>query len=102
MKPYSFYCFFTNVIKTTIVSPIARPTPKIIAVNTPDLAAGNTTRMIVSHLFAPSANEASRKTFGTEFHKILKPFYDILPKFITERRMPFYVGEVILFASIQK
>ena len=42
------------------------------------------------------------KTFSPEFHRISKSFFDILPKFITEIRMPFYIGEVILFASIQK
>lgn len=42
------------------------------------------------------------KTFGPKFYRISKSFFDILPKFITEIRMPFYIGEVILFASIQK
>jgi hypothetical protein len=40
------------------------------------------------------------KTFSPEFHRNSKSIFDILPKFITEIKMPFYIGEVILFASI--
>ncbi len=39
------------------------------------------------------------KTFGPEFHKILKPFYSILPAFIVNRRLPFYAGETIVLAN---
>ncbi len=42
------------------------------------------------------------KTFSPEFYRISKSFFNILPRFITEIRMPFYIGEVILFARIQK
>lgn len=42
------------------------------------------------------------KTFSPKFHRTSKSFFNILPKFVTEIRMPFYIGEVILFASIQK
>ena len=44
---------------TAIVSPIARPTPKITPVKIPDLAAGNTTLKIVCIFEAPSANDPS-------------------------------------------
>ena len=42
------------------------------------------------------------KTFSPKFHKSSKPFFNILPKFITEIKMPFYIGEIVLFASIKK
>ncbi|MBV6392710.1 MAG: hypothetical protein KPEEDBHJ_01935 [Anaerolineales bacterium] len=47
-------------IITVIVSPMVRPTPSMMAVITPDLAAGRVTRQIVCHLVAPSAQEPSR------------------------------------------
>src|SRR6056297_1965117 len=53
-------------IKTVIVSPIARPIPKITAVTIPELAVGNITLLIVSHLVPPNANEASLYLLGIE------------------------------------
>ena len=47
-------------IITVMVSPIARPMPSMIAVSTPDLAAGRVTRQMVCHSVAPMAREASR------------------------------------------
>ena len=40
--------------------------PRIIDENIPDLAAGNVTFTIVSALLAPSANDASLYSFGTD------------------------------------
>ena len=50
---------------TAIVSPIALPNPKTIAVIIPDFAAGTTTLKIVPISDAPNANEPSRYVFGT-------------------------------------
>ncbi len=47
-------------INTAIVSPMARPTPSIIAVRMPDLPAFTVTIQMVCHLVAPSASAASR------------------------------------------
>ena len=50
---------FPVTIITAIVSPIALPNPRMIAADTPDMAAGKTTFMVVSHLEAPIASDAS-------------------------------------------
>ncbi len=47
-------------IITVMVSPIARPIPSIIAVSTPERAAGNVTRQMVCQCVAPSASAPSR------------------------------------------
>lgn len=39
------------------------------------------------------------RTFGPEFHKIFKPFYNVLPNFITTFRFPFYIGEIVVLAN---
>ena len=48
-----------------IASPIARPTPRTMAVAIPDLAAGIVTRKIVWILEAPRPREAAFKLAGT-------------------------------------
>ena len=50
---------FPVSIRTAIVSPIALPTPRMIAAEIPEIAAGTTTLTIVSHLVAPIAWDAS-------------------------------------------
>ena len=50
---------------TAIVSPKARPKPRIIAPIMPELAAGNSTRQMVSQRVAPRAMEALRNSGGT-------------------------------------
>ena len=47
-------------IMTAMVSPMARPMPRIIAVMMPLEAAGSTTRRTVCQLVAPRAMEPSR------------------------------------------
>ena len=47
-------------IITAIVSPMARPTPSIIAVRMPERAAGTVTRQMVCQRVAPNASAASR------------------------------------------
>ena len=47
-------------IITTIVSPIVRPTPSMIAISTPERAAGRVTFQIVCQPVAPIARAASR------------------------------------------
>ena len=47
-------------IITAIVSPIARPTPSITAVSTPERAAGRVTPQMVCHRVAPTARAACR------------------------------------------
>jgi len=42
------------------------------------------------------------ETFGPELHKILKPIYKISPKFIVNKRLPFYGGEMIVLSSFSK
>ena len=49
-----------ETIRTIIVSPIARPKPRIIAAPMPGIAAGKTTRSAVCVFDAPRASEASR------------------------------------------
>lgn len=38
------------------------------------------------------------RNFGPEFFKILKPFYNLLPQSALNKSLPFYIGEVIVFA----
>ena len=52
-------------MSTTMVSPMARDMPSMMAVPMPDRAAGTTTRTMVSQRVAPSAREASRRERGT-------------------------------------
>lgn len=42
---------------------------------------------------------AMSETFGPEFYKLFEPFYKILPGFIVNRDLPFYVGEIIALAT---
>ena len=49
---------------TAMVSPRARPNPKIIAPTMPELAAGNNTRVMVSQRVAPKPMEAVRNWGG--------------------------------------
>ena len=51
-------------IVTAIVSPIARPRPRMTAPAIPGAPFTNTT-MVVSHFVAPSASAASRCVLGT-------------------------------------
>src|SRR2546428_56894 len=55
---------FPITINTAIVSPMARPMPRITPVRIPGLAAGNSTLQIVCHLVAPRANDASSNRTG--------------------------------------
>ncbi len=48
-----------------IVSPRARPTPRMMAATMPDRAAGTVTPTIVCHRVAPSASDPSRYSLGT-------------------------------------
>ena len=50
---------------TAIVSPTARPTPKIIPAIIPDLAAGSSAKNTLRSLHAPSASEPSKYSDGT-------------------------------------
>ena len=50
---------------TAIVSPSARPRPRITAPTIPDCEAFSTTLLIVSHRVAPSPSDASRNAAGT-------------------------------------
>src|SRR5271163_2026471 len=52
-------------IATAIVSPSARPSPRMIAPTTPEIDGGNTDSRTISHLVAPSASAASRWLCGT-------------------------------------
>ena len=56
---------FPVTIRTAMVSPIARPMPRMMAAVIPEMAAGTTTRTIVCHFVAPSAREPSRNSRGT-------------------------------------
>jgi len=47
-------------IATAMVSPSARPSPRITAPITPETPNGNTAIRTISHLVAPKANAASR------------------------------------------
>lgn len=38
--------------------------------------------------------------FGPELHRLLGPVYGILPRFIKDASLPFYIGEVILLAEM--
>ena len=44
-------------------------------------------------------NNTMSEIFGPEFHKIFKPFYNVLPNFITNFRFPFYIGEIVVLAN---
>ena len=57
---------FPVTIRTTIVSPIALPTPSITAAEIPEIAAGIMTLYMVCHLVAPSASEPCFRVLGTE------------------------------------
>src|SRR5690625_7205601 len=52
---------------TIIVSPMARDMPSTKEAMIPDNAAGTTTRIVVSNLVAPKADDPSRMDWGTEF-----------------------------------
>src|SRR6266540_5757984 len=54
-----------TAIRTTIVSPIARETPRMIDATIPESAAGKTTRVATLALVAPSAYAPSRSPLGT-------------------------------------
>jgi len=63
-----FSCIKSNSInKIGAVSPAALPTLIIVPVKIPGKAAGKTTLKIVWVLVAPSAKDASAKSFGTVF-----------------------------------
>jgi hypothetical protein len=51
---------FPATMITAMVSPIARPIPRMTAATSPARAAGSTTPVIVCHWVAPSAYEPSR------------------------------------------
>jgi 2-polyprenyl-3-methyl-5-hydroxy-6-metoxy-1,4-benzoquinol methylase len=40
------------------------------------------------------------RNFGPEFHRLLGPLYGILPRFIKDASLPFYIGEMILLAEM--
>ena len=50
------------------VSPAILATARRVPVTKPALAAGNTTLIVVLHLCAPRASDASRTEFGTSFN----------------------------------
>ncbi|KAF5037333.1 hypothetical protein DSECCO2_565740 [anaerobic digester metagenome] len=52
-------------IRTAMVSPMARPMPRMIAAVIPENAAGTTTCRIVCHRVAPRASDPSRNSRGT-------------------------------------
>ena len=57
---------FPNAVSSTgAVSPTTRPTPRMIAVVSPERAVGSTTLRVVDHSVAPSASDASRSPLGT-------------------------------------
>jgi len=39
------------------------------------------------------------KTFGPEIHKIATPLHYVMPKFLKDAILPFYIGEMIVFAQ---
>lgn len=53
-------------ISTAMVSPIARPVPRIIAAVIPESAPGTITLLKVCQRVAPTASDPSRNSFGTE------------------------------------
>ena len=57
---------FPDAIKTIIVSPIARPNPRIILAAIPGSAVGRTTVIDTCHGLAPRASDASRSDCGTD------------------------------------
>ena len=57
---------FPVTMMTAMVSPIARPIPRIIAAAIPERAAGTMTRLIVCQRVAPVARDPSRYSQGTE------------------------------------
>ena len=57
---------FPVTIRTAMVSPIARPIPRMIAAAMPESAPGTMTRLIVCQRVAPTAREPSRYSQGTE------------------------------------
>ncbi len=42
------------------------------------------------------------QTFGPVFHRILAPFYSITPDFLRNMRLPFYIGEMFVFAEFER
>lgn len=40
------------------------------------------------------------QNFGPEFHRLLGPAYRILPRFMKDASLPFYIGEMILLAEM--
>ena len=52
-------------IRTAMVSPTARPMPRIMAAAMPEMAAGTMTLLIVCHRVAPIASEPSLNSRGT-------------------------------------
>lgn len=39
------------------------------------------------------------RNFGPEFFRLLKPFFNVLPESFRTRYLPFYIGEIIVFAQ---
>jgi len=39
------------------------------------------------------------QNFGPEFHRLLKPLYSVLPRFVRNAVLPFYIGEMIVVAA---
>jgi SAM-dependent methyltransferase len=39
------------------------------------------------------------QTFGTEFHRMLSPLIKLTPDFLKSRRLPFYIGEMLVLAE---
>ena len=40
------------------------------------------------------------QNFGPEFHRLLGPVYGVLPRFLKDASLPFYVGEMIVLAEM--
>lgn len=47
----------------------------------------------------PSYVYGMLRTFGPRLRSIMTPFYQMLPKFIKNAYLPFYIGEMIVFAE---
>ncbi len=52
-------------MRTTMVSPMDRDMPRMVAVEMPDSEAGSTTRRMVCQWVAPRARDASRSSSDT-------------------------------------
>ena len=57
---------FPATIMTAMVSPTARPMPRMIAAAIPERAAGTRTRLMVCQRVAPMASDPSLYSWGTE------------------------------------